>query len=80
MDEFVQLLDLTSGDVVADFATETEAISALNAVLTEHGDQAVAELALLRFRDGHPSLIAMEKQLVRYVADALATASNKSVR
>src|SRR5829696_10555449 len=79
MDDFVQLLDLTSGDVVADFASEAEAIAALKSVLNEYGDESVEELALLRFRGDRPSLIAMEKRLVRYVTDAFATTSSEDV-
>lgn len=67
MSEFFELLDTASGNVLDDFDTEQEALAALRLLSHEHGGDAVEELALLRFADDHPTLIAMGKELVALV-------------
>jgi hypothetical protein len=61
---FFELFDLKSGNVIEDFETEHDAIAALVAAEREHGSQAIENIALLRFEDGHPLLVAMEQDLV----------------
>lgn len=70
MNDFFQLLDAMTGNVVADFACEQELIDALSQVEDEHGEASVAEYILLRFRDGHPTLVAKEEGLIQFVARA----------
>lgn len=67
MSEFFQLLDVSSGNVINEFDTEQEALAALGAVGHEHGLAELANLALLRFEDGHPRLVAMEDELIARV-------------
>jgi hypothetical protein len=64
---FYELLDSASGNVLDDFDTEREALDALRLFLREHGSEALAELALLRFEDDHPTLVAMGSELVDLV-------------
>jgi hypothetical protein len=67
---FFELFDLVSGNVIEDFATEEAAIDALRAAEREHGPEAIGDIALLRFDNGHPTLIAMEGDLVERVAQS----------
>ena len=68
MNDFFQLLDAMTGNVVADFASERELLDALYQVRDEDGEASLAEYVLLRFCDGHPTLVAKEEDLVKYVA------------
>lgn len=70
MDVFFELFDLVSGNVVDDFATEDEAMEALRAAEREHGLEAIHDIALLRFENGHPSLVAMERDLAKRVSQS----------
>lgn len=67
MKVFFELFDLESGNVIEDFETEQGAMDALVAAEREHGSQAIENVALLRFEDGHPTLVAMEHDLVNHV-------------
>jgi hypothetical protein len=67
MSVFYQLLDVLSGNIVTEFETEEEAIAALCRVGRDHGLAEIDHLALLRFEDGHPSLVAMDDDLVTWV-------------
>jgi hypothetical protein len=77
MNVFFELFDLESGNLIEDFATEEEALEALRSAERDHGPAAISDIALLRFDDGHPTLIAMEGELVERVH---RTAANRRVR
>lgn len=70
MNGFFQLLDVTTGNVVTEFPSEDEVIKALSGVQIDDGDEPLLELALFRFQDGRPTLVAKERDLVAYVARA----------
>jgi len=76
MSRFFQLLDVITGNVVTEFNSERETIEALRHVQAEEGDGPLLELALFRFEDEHPSLIAKQEGLVDYLACAGATAAD----
>lgn len=65
------LWDLPSGNVVTDFANERVAWAALRDWAREDGLDAIQGLSLMRIQDGEPTLIAMEDDLVRRVAQEL---------
>ena len=61
----VHLFDLVSGNFFSDFASEDEAWEELRRWAAESGPEELRGLALMRYLDGHPTLIAMEEDLVR---------------
>ena len=63
-----QLWDITTGNLVTEFDSEDEAIEALSSVQADDGDDPLLELALFRFQDGRPTLVAKASDLVLYVA------------
>jgi hypothetical protein len=65
------LLDLPSGNVITDFASERDAWDALLSWACDDGLDALAGLSLMRIQDGDPTRIAMEDELVRRVAGEL---------
>ncbi|MBA3450044.1 MAG: hypothetical protein H0T18_02390 [Chloroflexia bacterium] len=70
MDVFFELFDLASGNVIDDFSTEEDALEALRAAQRDHGTEAIKDVALLRFDSGHPTLVAMEHDLVERVTES----------
>ena len=62
------LLDLISGNVISDFASESEAWAALHDIAVEDGLDTLADLSLMLIQNGDPTVIAMEGALVRRVA------------
>jgi hypothetical protein len=60
----VQLFDLVSGNVMAAFASEGEALNAIRDSAAEDSVESIENLSLMFIRDGHPTLIAMEEDLV----------------
>lgn len=74
MEVFYELFDLATGNMIDDFATEEDALEALRAAQHEHGLAAISDVALLRYEDGHPTLVAMEHDLVAKVAKSVAAA------
>ena len=68
MNTFFQLWDITTGNLVTEFDSEDEAIAALSGIQAEDGDEPLLELALVRFHDDRPTLVAKASDLVRYVA------------
>ena len=71
MSVFYQVLDVSSGNVITDFDTEEDAFVAMCRVGQKHGLAELAHLALLRFEDGHPSLVAMEDELLARVREEI---------
>ena len=72
MTVFYELFDLATRNVLEDFATEEDALEALYAAKREHGSAAISDVALLRYDDGHPTLVAMEHDLVARVTQSVA--------
>jgi hypothetical protein len=68
VDSSIILLDLPTGNIITDFASERDAWDALLSWARDDGLEAIAGLSLLRVQDGDPTLIAMEGDLVRRVA------------
>jgi hypothetical protein len=78
MSSYVELFDLRSGNVMANFADAKEAWEVLRRDALEFGLEELNDLALTHVQDGNPTLIAMEDELVRRVAremspDAVST-------
>ena len=80
MDRFYQLLDMTSGNLAAEFESEEEVIESLREVQKEDGDGPILELALFLFEDGHPTLVAKERDLVLYVTRARKLDRSRAVK
>jgi hypothetical protein len=78
MNAFVELIDLESGNVIADYPDEHDAWRALRQMAMQFGLQELHGLGLMRFEDGNPSLIAMDDELVRRVEDMTATSSGRA--
>ena len=76
MSTSIILLDLPSGNVMSDFATEREAWEALRSWARDDGLRAIADLSLMRIQQGDPIVIAMEDELVHRVARDLHEADN----
>jgi hypothetical protein len=79
MSEFYQLFDATTGNLVTEFDSEDEAIDALNGIWADEGDEPISEYTLFRFRDGKPSVVARERDLVLYLERARARGVNRVV-
>ncbi len=67
MDDFLELVDWSTGNVIAEFDSEEQALADLVAEARDYGFDGIESYALLRYQDGHPTLIAMEDDLVTYV-------------
>jgi hypothetical protein len=74
MDSYYELFDLASGNVIEDYESENEAIDALIQVVVNHGSQAIETFALTQVISGQPRLIAMQKDLVVRVEEAMQLA------
>ncbi len=64
LDAYFELFDLESGNVIEDYARESDAIDALVQVVVNHGSQAIETFALTHVVNGKPVLIAMQDELV----------------
>lgn len=71
MDVFYEQFDLETGNVIDDFVSEDEALDVLRAAEREHGFAAISDVALLRYENGHPTLVAMENDLVARVTGSV---------
>jgi hypothetical protein len=67
MDAFFELIDLTSGNVIADFSDVGEALATLRRAAAEHGLSAIENLSLMRIDEDEQSLVAMQDELVDMV-------------
>lgn len=72
MRSYVELFDLRSGNVVANYADENEAWAALRQAAMEYGLEEIEGYGLSQVQDGHDTLIAMEDDLVARVAHELS--------
>jgi hypothetical protein len=64
MTVFFELMDRSSGNVIRDYDTEDAALEELRDVAQKYGLDEIRGLALLRFEDGRPSLVAMDDELI----------------
>jgi hypothetical protein len=64
MSVFCQMLDRSSGNVIKDYPSEEAALEELRTIGQEYGFDEIRTLALLKFQDGHPTLVAMEDELI----------------
>jgi hypothetical protein len=80
MAAYYELFDLRSANVMEHFATEREAWNALRQLAQEYGLEELEGLALSQSLDGQDSLIAMEDDIVRRVADALPPTDGDSIK
>lgn len=67
MEAFFELIDLTSGNVVGDFADADEALVALQRVSQRHGRPAIRNLSLMHIVGDRQSVVAMQDQLADMV-------------
>lgn len=67
MEQFFELIDLTSGNVVGDFADADEALAALKHVSVKYGRSAIRNLSLMQIDGDCQSLVAMQDQLADMV-------------
>lgn len=63
MEAFFELIDLGSGNVIADFADADDALAALQRTAAQHGRPAIRNLSLMRIDGDHQILVAMQDQL-----------------
>ena len=72
MNDYVELYDLRSGNLMANFADEREAWEKLRQMALEFGLEELEGLGLSQTQDGQDTLIAMEDDLVQHVARELS--------
>jgi hypothetical protein len=70
MNEYFEVIDLQSGNVIAGFPSEAEALASLRRSLHAHGPRAVEELSLMRITDDDQFLVAMQDDLARLIRDS----------
>ena len=75
MPSYVELFDLRTANVVANYADENEAWAALRQAAIELGLEELEGYGLSQVRDGQDTLIAMEDELVRRVEHELSLAA-----
>lgn len=71
--EIYELLDLDSGNVIADFACADDALAAMQRVAERDGWPSVSNLSLMRVQDDEQRVMAMREHLVE-MARSLAPA------
>lgn len=69
MSAIYELLDIASGNVVADYPSEDDAIAELRQVVARDGLEVVAGFALLRVVDERQDRVAMTDDLVALVTE-----------
>lgn len=72
MDDYVELYDLRSGNLMANYDDEREAWEKLRQMAAEFGLEEVSGLGLARIHGDDSTLIAMEDELVSRVAHELS--------
>jgi hypothetical protein len=66
-------MDLTSGNVVGDYATVEEALDVIRRGIEQHGAEAMADYALAEVTDGHIRVLAMQQDLLERAAERAST-------
>jgi hypothetical protein len=69
---YVELFEIRSGNVAANYADENDAWAALRQAAMEHGLEEIEGCGLSQAQDGHDTLIAMDDDLVQRVAHELS--------
>lgn len=67
MNDCFEIIDLRSGNVIAGFRSEDEALASLRRSLHAHGPRAVEELSLMRITDDDQFLVVMQDDLARLI-------------
>ena len=67
-----QIVDLISGDVIGDFDTERDALTAVRNAVMEHGRAAITKYALFHLHEGVDRLIAANDDLLDRAGPGLA--------
>ena len=62
-----ELIELMSGNVTGDYASEQEALERLRHAFETNGASAIADLSLMKIENGAQELIAMQEELVHRV-------------
>lgn len=62
--EIYELLDLDSGNIIADFACADDALAAMQRVAKRDGWPSVSNLSLMRVQDDEQRVMAMREHLV----------------
>jgi hypothetical protein len=75
-----ELIELTSGNVAGDYATEQEALERLRHACETHGASAIADLSLMKIEDGEQELIAMQEDLVHRVLTLTPPAAPSKIK
>jgi hypothetical protein len=70
MNDYFEVIDLRSGNVIGGYDSEDEALASLRRSLHTHGRRAIEELSLMRITDDDQFLIAMQADLERLVRDS----------
>lgn len=73
---YVELVDFRSGNVLASFPDECEALNWLRNTALEYGLAELEDLGLTQMRDGQPAFVIMDNDLVRLVAAQLDEAGS----
>lgn len=70
MNDYFEIIDLKSGNVIAGYESEHEALASLRRSLHTHGPRAISALSLMRITDDDQFLVAMQDDLERLVRDS----------
>jgi hypothetical protein len=70
MNDYFEIIDLKSGNVIGGYESEDEALASLRRSLHTHGPRAIEELSLMRITDDDQFLVAMQGDLERLVRDS----------
>jgi hypothetical protein len=70
MNDYFEIIDLKSGNVIGGYESEDEALASLRRFLYTHGRSAITEFSLMRITDDDQVLVAMQDDLERMVRDS----------
>jgi hypothetical protein len=70
MNDYFEIIDLRSGNVIGGYESEDEALASLRRSLHTHGPRAIEELSLMRITDDDQFLVAMQDDLKRLIHDS----------
>lgn len=68
-----ELIDLKSGNVLADFESEAAALASLRSQIESHGANAISDLSLMLITDDDQYLVALGEDLELLVRQASRT-------
>lgn len=72
MSKHYEIMDLTSGNLVGDYATEAEALEIIRRGVADHGVEAVCDLGLAEVEGDETHLIATCGELITLAASQRA--------